>query len=342
VLSWSQKDYMRAARTALDAANLNLKDVQQQVELDVALAYVQLDSDLKEISALEEEQGYAGTLVKLEQDRVGAGVDPKMNELEAELTAAQVDQKRIHLESDAEAMRQKLAHLTGLPATDLGTVTGSIPAAPSGNVPGGDDQQAIAANPGVAAAYANAKAKWYTAFGDAKQNYRPLATFGAEYALFEETPGYTNYYKTFQYNNVELGVQITFPLFDATRRAKARESNADAAHAQADADAARDILSEQTSTMRSNVRELAAQHRVAQVRGEIAQEQLKTIETELTSGSGIPNAPSISPTEAQKAHIEERERYGDVLDAEFSLMKVELNLLRETGQLDAWVRSSLK
>lgn len=342
VLSWSQKDYMRAARTALNAANLNLKDAQQQVELDVALAYVQLDSDLKEISALDEEKGYAGTLVQLEQDRVGAGVDPKMNQLEAELTAAQVDQKRIHLDSDAEAMRQKLAHLTGLPAIDLGTVSSSIPPAPAENALSGDDQQTVAANPGIAAAYANARAKWFTAFGDAKQNYRPLATFGAEYALFEETPGYTNYYKTFQYNNVELGVQITFPLFDATRRAKARESNADAAHAQADADAARDILSEQTSTMRSNVRELAAQQRVAQVQGQIAQEQLKTIETELTSGSGIPNAPSIPPTQAQKAHIEERERYGDVLDAEFSLMKVELNLLRETGQLDAWVRSSLQ
>jgi hypothetical protein len=30
-----------------------------------------------------------------------------------------------------------------------------------------------------------------------------------------------------------------------------------------------------------------------------------------------------------------------MLDADFSLMKVELNLLRVTGQLDAWVRSSL-
>jgi hypothetical protein len=50
----------------------------------------------------------------------------------------------------------------------------------------------------------------------------------------------------------------------------------------------------------------------------------------------------VTPIEAKKSHIEERERYQDLLDAEFSLMKVELNLLRETGQLDAWVRSSLK
>jgi outer membrane protein TolC len=342
VLSWPQRDYVRAARAGVNSANLNLKDVQQQVELDVALDYVQLDYDLKEIAALEEENSYAGTLVQIEQERVGAGVDPRMSELEAELTAAQVEEKRIQLENDAEAMRQKLAHLTGLPTIGLTTVSSSIPAAPTADALGNADPQTVANNPGVSAAYANAKSKWFTAFGDAKQNFRPLAAFGAQYALFEKTPGYTEYYKNFQYNNVELGVQITFPLFDATRRAKTRESTAEAAHAEADADAARDILSEQASTMRDNVRELAAQQRVARVQSQIAQEQLKTVETELTQGTGLPNAPPVPPTQAQKARIEERHDYLEMLEANLSMTKVELNLMRVTGQIDAWVRASLK
>jgi outer membrane protein TolC len=341
VLSWSQRDYIRAARQGINSANLNLKDVQQQVAFDVALAYVELDHDLKEIAALEEEKGYAESLVQIEHDRVQAGVDPHIAELQAELAAAQVDEKRTHLENDADVMRERLAQLTGLPSVGLTTVCSSIPAPPSANSieSGGQTAQD---NPGVSAAYANAKSKWYAALGDAKQNYRPMAVFGGQYSLFEKTPGYTEYFPHFQYNNVELGVQLTFPFFDATRRAKARESTADAAHAQADADAALNILSEQTLTLRGSLRELVAQHRVAQVNGELAQEQLKTIETELTSGSGIPNAPSISPTQAQRAHIEERERYEDVIDADFSFIKAELNLLRATGQLDAWVRSSLK
>jgi outer membrane protein TolC len=341
VLSWSQRDYIRAARAAMNGANLSLKDVQQQVALDVSLDYVELDYDLKEIAALEEENGYAGTLVQIEQDRVQAGVDAKMNELQAELTAAQVDQKRIHLESDADAMRQKLAHLTGLPANGLTTVSASIPPSPSANALGGDNEQTARDNAGVSAAFANAKSKLYLAYGDQKQNYRPLAVFGAQYSLFEKTPGYTEYFPHFQYNNVELGIQLTFPFFDATRRAKSRESAADAVHAQTDADAALDVLSEQRSSMRHALLELGAQQRVAQLQSELAQERLKTIETELTNGSGAPNAP-VPPSQAQKAHIEERERFEDVLDAEFSLMKVELNLLRATGQIDGWVRSYLK
>jgi hypothetical protein len=175
-----------------------------------------------------------------------------------------------------------------------------------------------------------------------RQNYRPLAVFGAQYSLFEKTPGYTEYFPHFQYNNVELGVQLTFPLFDATRRAKARESAADAVHAQADADAARDVLDEQTSTMRGNLRELAAQQRVAQIQSQIAQEQLKSVDTQIASGTGLPNPPSVPPTQAQKAHIEERQYYADMLEANLALIKVELNLLKATGQIDAWVRSSLK
>lgn len=341
VLSWSQRDYIRAARAGLDGASLNLKDVQQQVALDAALDYVELDYDLKEIAALQQENGYAESLVQIEQDRVQAGVDPRIDELQAELTAAQVDEKRIHLDNDADGMRQKLAHLTGLPATGLTTVSASIPPAPGTDAAAQSGPITASSNPGVSAAYDNAKAKWFTAFGDARQNYRPLVSFGGQYALFEKTTDYSEYFVKFQYNNVEFGAQITFPLFDATRKAKARESAADAVHAQADADAALDILNEQTSTMRDTTRELAAQQRVAQVHSQIAQDQLKTIETELTNGTGTPNAP-LPPGEAQRARIEERERYADVLDGDFSLMKVALNLLRVTGQLDAWVRSSLQ
>ncbi|MGC2618630.1 MAG: TolC family protein, partial [Acidobacteriaceae bacterium] len=62
-LSFSQPDYMRAARKALAAAKLNLKDAQQQVALDVSLDYLELDHDLAEITALDQEHSYASSLV---------------------------------------------------------------------------------------------------------------------------------------------------------------------------------------------------------------------------------------------------------------------------------------
>ncbi|HEY1807030.1 MAG TPA: TolC family protein [Acidobacteriaceae bacterium] len=340
LFSFSQPDYIRSARAGLKSAMLSLKDTEQQTALDVSLDYVQLNHDLGMIAALDEEKGYAGSLVRIEEDRVRAGVDPDMSGLQAELTAAQIDAKRIHLENDADDMRQKIGHLTGLPAEGLTTTGASIPAMPSFSATG-DDQKAIDANPGVAAAYANAKSKLYTSWGDQRQNLRPLISFGAQYSLFEKFANYQQYFpQGLQYNNAAIGVVVTLPFFDATRRAKAEESAADANKAEADAETSHNVLSEQTSSMRHALRELAAQQKVNQLQSELAQEQLKTVETQFTNGTGSANAAPVTPKEEQQAHISERERYQDMLDANFSLLKVQLNLLRATGEMDGWLRSS--
>jgi outer membrane protein TolC len=342
--SFSQRDYIRSARQTLKSAALNLKDTQQQIALDAALDYVELDHDLKEIAALDQEKDAAEQLTQIEQQRVAAGVDARVAQLNAELTAAQVEEKRIHLQNDADEMRQKLGHLTGLPMDGLTTVSDSVPAPPVLSAGGSDDQVAAQNNAGIAAAYANARSKLFTAFGDSRQNFRPLITFGAQYSYFEPFANYTNYYPkaTFQYNNAGIGFQITLPIFDETKRAQARVSQAAAMQAQANADASRDQLSEQTLAMRRTILELRAQQRVALIQDEISEEQLKSVESELANGSGSPTTPGATPIQAREAEIQERERYEDMLDANFALMKVELNLLRATGQITNWVQASLK
>jgi outer membrane protein TolC len=340
--SFSQRDYIRSARQTLKSAALNLKDTQQQIALDAALDYVELDHDLKEIAALDQERDAASQLTQIEQQRVAAGVDARVAQLNAELTAAQVDEKRIHLQNDADEMRQKLGHLTGLPMDGLTTVSGSVPPPPV--LSADDDQPAAQNNAGIAAAYANARSKLFTAFGDSRQNFRPLITFGAQYSYFEPFANYTNYYPkaTFQYNNAGIGFQITLPIFDETKRAQARVSQAAAVQAQANADASRDQLSEQALAMRRTILELTAQQRVTLIQDEISEQQLKSVQSELANGSGSPTTPGATPIQARQAEIQERERYEDMLDANFALMKVELNLLRSTGQITNWVQASLK
>jgi outer membrane protein TolC len=338
VLSFSQPDYIRSARTALKAAELNLKDAQDQVAADAALDYIQLDHDLLAIGALDEEKTSAGKLASIEQDRVQAGVDPRTDQLHAELIAAQVDLKRLHLVDDAEQMRQKIGHLTGLPTDGFQTESASIPPAPTFGTSNGPDQQLQENNPGVAAAFVNAQSKLYQAFGDKRQNYRPTLGFGLKYQRFAKFDNYTEFYHNFQQNNVSAGVQLTFPLFDPSSKAKARQSAADAVHAQAQAEQARDLVSEQVLSLRKSLAEIGAQQKIAQLQSDIAHEQMKTVEIQFQSGTGSPNAAPITPKEAEQAHIEERQRYEEVLEANFELAKVQLALLRATGELRDWLR----
>lgn len=338
IYSFSQPDYIRAARASVQAAELNLKDGEEQVTLDTTLAYIQLDSDLREIAALDEEKDFTEKLVQIEQQRLEAGVDSRSELTKAELTSAQVDQKKLHLEDDAALLRQKLAHLTGLPADNFAPDSKSIPADPT-ILPAENPENRIGASAAIQAAYAEAKSKAMLSFGDSKQNYRPQFSFGAEYNRYAEFNNYAEYYLRFQHNNFDIGVQITVPLFDATRRAKARESAAEAVKATAQAEQAKNQVSEQVLSLRHSIEELKIARRIAVLKSELASEQLATIQSQLQNGSGSPNAPQVSPKDEELAHIQERERYQDAIDANFQLSSVELNLMRSLGEIQDWVRS---
>jgi len=342
VYSFSQPDYIRAAHAALKSAQLNLKDSQDQVTLDCSLAYIQLDTDIRELASLDTEKDDAERLASIERDRLNAGVDSRMDLTKAEITAAQVDIKRLRVQDDASEQRQKLAHLTGLPPASFIPDPKSIPPAPDFT---GDDttaDQAVASNAGIQAAYANAKSKLEMSFGDAKQNYRPQFAFGAEYSRFASFENYSTYYVNFSNNNFGAAVQITFPLFDATRRAKAHESAAEAARARVEADQTKNQTSEQVIALRHNLSELRAQQHLAELQSQLAQEQLESIEAELKNGAGSLTSAPVTPKDEELAGIQAQERYQDALNASLSLLRAQLTLMRSVGSIEDWVSSAIK
>jgi outer membrane protein TolC len=344
LFNFSQKDYVRSARSALTAAQLSLADARQQVVFDAALYYVQLDTDRHRIEILSDENGYASRLSGIEQQRLDAGVGTREDVLRAKLLAAQIRLKRLHIQDDIDVVRERLAHLTGLPADTLETETRSIPPSPEleRNAP-----TAVAANltamntEGVRAAYATAQSHEYQAFGDARQVYRPQIGFGSTYSRFSEINNYQEYYLRFQHNNFEAGLQITLPLFDASKRAKERESVAVAARSTALADQARDQSSENIVMLQKSLTELAAQKEVAQLQSELAQSALDAVLTQINAPSTAPGATPMTPREEQQARIEERRRAEDALDASFELMKAELGLLRATGEIEKWCEAAI-
>jgi outer membrane protein TolC len=341
VFSFSQKDYVRSARAALYSAQLQLKDTRQQVLLDTALAYVELAEKQEEIAALEQEKEYGDRLVDVEQERVEAGRDTGIELTEAKLAASQTVLERLRSEDRADELKARLAHLTGLPPSDL-TVTDSsrMPSVPSAGA-AIFSEGAAAPNDGngVQAAYASAKAKLYTAYGDARQDNRPTISFFATYGLFSNTlNNYSQYYIHFQQSNFGAGVQIVIPLLDASREAKKRSSSAEAARAEALADQLRDQSSEQLLQLKKNVAELAAQQQVATLQAELAKERLDAVATQTQTG-GAPGATPMTPKDEEEALIEERRRYVAMLGANFQLLRSRLTLLRALGQIEVWAKS---
>ncbi len=333
--SYSQKDYIRAARFGLKASNLALMDARQALAEDVVNTYFALDHDASRSSALREQQNVAGKLVTIVQDRLDAGQDTAIGLTTSRLTAAQIHLNLLHAEDDMAVDQMHLAHLTGLPAGGLQTIPESIPGFASTSM----SQTAFgtATSPGVQVAYANAQAKREQAFGDARYLWRPQLIFAAQYSRFSTFNNYQEYYYHFQYNAAEIGVQITLPILDYTHRAKAREAAAEASRAEHDADQQRDQFTEgRLRTQRSTI-ELAARAEVADLDQQLARQQLDVIEVQLHSA--IANSTPMTPKDEQTARITERDKFLTLLDAQFERRQAQISLLRQAGELESWLKS---
>ena len=340
ILSWSQRDYIRAARLGLQAAVLNLNDARAAVEEDTVVTYLALDRDLAREQALDEELARAEQLVAIVTDRLNAGVDSGMDLTQAKLTAAQIHLAYLNAQDETAADQLRLAHMIGLPSTNLATVHDSVPHL---GAPATDEASVtLPESPSVRATLSNAEAKQQMAWGDARKLYRPQVFLASEYSLFAKFNNYQLYFppNTFRYNNAGIGIQISWPIFDRALKDKAMESAADARHAFADYDNARIKDQEGHAQLARSTRTLTAKAEVADLEQQLASQQLASIRTQLQASAANPNAPQRTPKDQANGEIDERGKYVTLLNSRFDLQQAQVQLMRAQGGLDAWLRTA--
>jgi outer membrane protein TolC len=345
ILSWSQKDYIRAARFGLQAAILSLNDARAAVEEDTVVTYLALDRDLAREQALDEQLARAEQLITIVTDRLNAGVDSQMDLTQAKLTAAQIHLAYLNAQDETATDQLHLAHLIGLPSTNLTTVADSVPRL--GAPPADQATAALPESPSLQAALSSAESKQRTAWGDSRKLYRPQISLASEYSLFAKFNNYTLYFPTlpngksvFQYNNAGIGIQMSWPIFDRALKDKAQESAADAVHAFADYDNARIKEQEGHAQLAHSTRTLAAKAEVADLQQQLASQQLASIRTQLQANAANPNAPQRTPKDQANAEIDERGKYVSMLNSRFDLQQAQVQLMRAQGKLDTWLRTA--
>jgi outer membrane protein TolC len=334
VFSYSQKSYTAAARAGLQAASLSLKNAREQVALDASTAYIELDTVEHELDAAHQQEAFAERLVTIEQQRAEAGVDPMSDLLQAQLTAAQLKLRRLHLETRAATLSKQLAVLTGLPVGSITLDHASIPEIPA--VKAGEARSVTA---GIESAQMIALSKQSQAKGDNLLWRRPQIQFGAVYNYdSDKLNSYSTYYKSFTPNNVSFGLQFTVPFFDFALRAKARQSAADALRATVEAEQAQRQSEVQIAELTGSLRELDTLAEIASLKQQIAQEQLQAVLAQLELGNGPGPQPQLAPKTEQLARIDERQKFQDALDAGLDLSKARLSLLRALGHMEDWLQ----
>ena len=61
---------------------------------------------------------------------------------------------------------------------------------------------------------------------------------------------------------------------------------------------------------------------------------------QLTAGSGNSSGAQMTPKDEQNSRIAEREKFLAYLDAGFQMKQAQINLMRQTGELETWLKSA--
>jgi outer membrane protein TolC len=337
VFSYSQRQYSKAARAGLEAANLSLKDAREQAALEASTAYIEFDTVQQELAAAAQQETMTGDLVRIEQQRAEAGIDSDLDLLQARLTAANIRLQRAHLETRAATLARQIAVLTALPVGSVLPDRATVP-----QVPAVTAELTPRLLPGIEAANSLARSKQFQTRGDDLAWRRPQIGFGAVYNYdSNELNSYSTYYKNFTPNNVSFGLQITIPFFDFSLRAKAKETAAEALRARVEQEQAQRQNDVQIAALTASMRELDAQAEIAALKQQIAATQLKTVLDQLELGNGASSGanaqPQTSPKAEQLSRIEERQKYEEALEDSFDLTKARLTLLRALGHMEDWL-----
>jgi outer membrane protein TolC len=327
----AQQQFLKAAKTEWGAAKTQGRDQRAQLIMETSLTYMELSRWQERIPILRSEQKVVSDVEYAMGERVRAGVDSPVEATKAKLAAAQV---RVHIaeaEGAIDVLKTRLSQLTGIPAASLQTVAESIPVIPGTAAADAAAERAVQSNPLVELAAQNSLAKDFKAKGEHRALW-PTATFAAQYGVINTTlTDFEKFFQpgSFQTQNVTFGLVLRLPFLDMSQRARAQAADADALHARKEAEHVKNKTALDALKLQHNVQALEAARDVAELRSELAQNQLDAAHARM-------EAETATQRELQNAAIEAAERSLARINADFELQRASVELSRATGELESW------
>jgi outer membrane protein TolC len=245
----------------------------------------------------------------------------------AQLTKAQVVQRILQLEGRQDELEVYLRNQLGVPPDQPLEVTPE-------DLPGSAEQagaklvaEASQANPSLAFAESDVKAKEFRLEGEKKGNWPSLELVSIYDVLAKYNfRNYNQIYNNFTYNNLNAGINVNIPIFSSKTRASI-------ALAQANLDAAKLNLANKKSQVSSDVRQRSRKLQEADATKEVARLELQLAQQSLTVLQSQFGEGKANLRDVERLRLDESEKWMAYLDANFQRQQAQLELLRVAGQL---------
>jgi outer membrane protein len=303
-----------------------LEDVRNSVIVRTAMAYLELGKVRHSLELLRAEQESAEKILDVTRGREGEGFELPVEVTKAQLTRAQVLQRVLQLEGRQDELEVFLRSQLGFaPEQPIEILPEDLP---------GEAQQeganlvamAMQNNTGLQLAQSDVRAKEFRLKGE-KRGYFPTLELVSVYSLLGKFNNYDQFFKTFQRNNFNAGVQVQVPIFSARTKANIGLAEVNLAAAKATLNNKKSEVSAGVRQKTRSVREKDAAREVARLELQLAQQDVAVFQSQFAEGK-------LNLREVEKARLNENERWMAYLEANFQRQQAQLELLRAAGKLD--------
>ena len=326
VLNEPLRGYAKELQEQARSQKIALEEVRDSVIVRTAMAFLELGKVRHSLELLRAEQESAEKILQVTTGRETEGLELSIEVTRAQLTKAQVVQRILQLEGRQDELEVFLRAQIGL-APDS-----PIEVLPE-DLPGQAEQEganlvamALQDNTSVRLAESDVRAKEFRLKGE-KRGYFPTLELVSVYSLLGRFNNYDQFFKTFQRNNYNAGVQVNVPLFSAKTKANVGLADVNLEASKASLSNKKIEVTADVRQKTRSVREKDAAKEVARLELKLAQQDVAVFQSQYAEGK-------LNLREVEKARLSENERWMAYLDANFARQQAQLELLRVAGQLN--------
>jgi outer membrane protein len=303
-----------------------LEDARDNVIVRTASSYLELATVRHSLELLRKEQDSADRILAVTQQREKENFELPVDVTKDQLTKARIVQRILQLEGRQDELEGILRGQTGLPETTQIEITPE-------DLPGTAEQEganlvamALQDNVALRVAQSDVRAKEFRLIGE-KRGYYPTLELVSIYSRLANFNNYLDFFKKFQSNNFNAGVQIQVPIFSAQTRANIALAQVNLEVAKAELASKKSEVTAAVRVKTRHLRERDAAKEVARLELQLAQQNLAVFQSQFSEGK-------VNVREVEKARLEESDKWMAYLTANFQRQQAQLDLLQTAGQLD--------
>jgi outer membrane protein len=323
------KGQQHAAEERAKNQKIEMDRTRDDVIVRTATVYLELAKVRHSLELMRSEEASAEKILEVVRERVAANQELPIEVTRSQLTLARIREHIVKLGDRADILEAQIRDLTAIPESQSIEVDTEEPSfADALSTEPAETEMvdlAVQNDRGVAEAENERAAREHILRG-ARLSYFPTIDLVGQYSVLSKFNNYGDFYKKFERNNVNIGLQVTIPIFAA-------KTSVNVALAKNQLNAAELQLGQKRQEVRLDVqqksrgvRELDASREVARLDLQLAQETLQLVQAKFDQGRA-------TLQDIEQARLDESDKWVAFLDAEFARQQAQLALLQVTGQL---------